>query len=178
MTRTLIATLIALTLGAALAGAAGSEAGAAAKPGFLPGTWLGSGVTKGLFDIGDGHASPTTSKVAFTLVVDKSLRASGTLQLSTTQQTSIEKLHGVVVGGGTMKISGTGSDVRFAGTLALQGKMTDGKVTIPFKLARPITGRLVINKAGCTKVVGRTAQMFPISWSAVPKPGTLMFKCA
>jgi hypothetical protein len=172
--RMLIATALGLALGAGLAAGAGS----APKPGFLPGTWVGTGVHKGIFDIGDGHPSPTVGKVSFTLAVDKSLKASGTLTIRTTQETSIAKMHGVVVGTGTMKVTGTGSDVRYAGTLHMEGKLTDGKVTIPWKLDRPTSGRLVITQAGCTKVVGRTVQSFPISWSAVPKPGTPKTRCA
>lgn len=178
MTRSLIATAAGLVVGAALLAAAGSNAAAAPKPGFLPGTWAGSGTHKGVFDIGDGHPSPTTGTVRFTLVVNKNLEASGTLVIKTTMFTKIEDMRGKVVGTGTMRISGTGTDVRYAGNLALKGKLTDGKVTIPFGLTRPVSGALRITRAGCTLVAGRTAQNFPITWTAVPKPGTLKFKCA
>jgi hypothetical protein len=178
MTRSLIAVAAALLACVGLAAAGGAEAEAAPKPGFVSGTWLGTGIHKGMFDIGDGHPSPTTGTVRFTLVVDKSLKARGTLTIKTTMHTSIENLRGVVVGTGTMAISGTGSEVRYAGKLAMRGKLTDGKVTIPFRVTRPVSGHLTITRAGCTKVVGKTAQNFPIFWSAVPKPGTLQFKCA
>jgi hypothetical protein len=177
MTRSLIAIAAGLVTGVALLAAAGSDAHAAPKPGFLPGTWVGTGIHKGVFTLA-GNSSPTTGTVSFTLAVDKSLKASGTLMIKTTMHTSIEDMRGTVVGTGTMKISGTGSDVRYSGTLALKGKLTDGKVTIPFRLTRPVSGGLRITRAGCTKVSGKTAQNFPIFWTAVPKPGTLTFKCA
>jgi hypothetical protein len=169
--------LLATALGLALAAGRAAGAASAPKPGFAPGTWVGSGVHKGVFTLA-GNSSPTTGTVSFTLVVDPSLRARGTLTLKSTMRLAIADMRGTVSGAGTLAISGTGSDVRFAGTIAMRGRITDGKVTVPWQTTRPLSGRLIITRAGCTQVVGKTAQNFPISWTAVPKPGTLKTRCA
>jgi hypothetical protein len=164
---------LALPLAAALAALALVPAGASAapKPGFAPGTWSGSGSTNGTFVLG-GNASPVTGNVSFKLTVAKNLAASGSMTLRSTMTTSVGDLDGKMSGVGTLKLSGTGSKVHYAGTLQMKGSLTDGVMTVPFGQAMPLSGDLVITRAGCAKVLGRTNQRFPLKWTATRKGGS------
>lgn len=159
-------------------GLAASVGGAAAKPGFAPGTWVGTGTQKGLFSVVPGDASPVDGTAAFTLKVGSSLRASGTLTLRTRMAVDHAGLRGVVVGVATVPLAGSGSAVRFAGTMKLSGKLTDGKLTMPFALAKPFGGRFLITRAGCLSVTGKTDSQLAFTWKAIPKPGTPRPRCA
>ncbi len=162
-----------LPLAAAVAALALLPAGAsgAPKPGFAPGTWNGSGTTKGIFTLA-GQSSPVDGSVRFKLTVAKNLAASGSMTIRSTMTTSIGELDGKMSGVGTLKLSGTGSKVHYAGTLQMKGSLTDGVMTVPFGQAMPLSGDLLITRAGCAKVVGKTDQRFPLKWTAVRKGGS------
>ena len=158
---------------AVLVVAAAAPAGsAAAKKGFAPGSWSGRGVGSGSFELG-GNASPVAGKVTFQLrVAKKSLAARGTLHVQGTVTTEIEGLRGKVMVVGTLPLSGTGSAVGYAGMLGLNGTLTDGNATVPFKLTIPVAGKLLIGKASCSRVVGTTDARIPFTWSAVRSGGS------
>jgi hypothetical protein len=86
-------------------------------------------------------------------------------------------LRGVVVGTASTVLSGSGSDVRFAGPLRLEGTLSDGTVSAPFSATRPIRGRLLITRSTCVAVVGATDSTLAFKWRAVPKPGTPRPRC-
>ena len=170
-TTAVLVAVAAVTVGA-------SVGGAAARPGFAPGTWIGSGAQKGLFSVVPGDLSPVDGSAAFTLKVSSSLRASGTLTLKTRMAIDHAGMRGVVVGVATVPFSGSGSNVRFAGTMKLTGKLTDGNLSVPFSLSKPFRGRLLITRAGCLSVTGKTDSQLAFAWKAVPKPGTPRPRCA
>ncbi len=154
----------------ALLPAAGASA--APKPGFAPGTWNGSGLTKGIFTVG-GQSSTVDGTLRFKLTVAKDLKASGSLFMRMTMKTSLPgDLEGRTTGSGTLKLSGTGSRVHFAGTVQMKGSITDGVMTVPFGRPVPLSGDLVITRAGCAKVVGKTNANFPLKWTAARKGGS------
>jgi hypothetical protein len=165
-----------LGVAAALTSAA-SVGGAAPKPGFAPGTWVGSGIQKGIFSIVAGDPSPVDGTARFTLTVSKSLQASGSLTLKTRMEVDYSGLRGTVVGTAATVISGTGSDIRFAGPMRLAGTLSDGKVSMPFATTRPLRGRLLITRAGCASVIGTTDSKLAFKWRAVPKQGTPRPRC-
>lgn len=156
----------------AVAALAASVAGAAAKPGFAPGTWVGTGVQKGIFSVTSEDPSPVDGTATFTLTVSPSLRASGSLTLRSRMQIDHAGLRGVVTGIAVTRLSGSGSDVRFSGPMRLTGKLTDGTISMPFALTKHVAGRLLITRAGCAKVVGKTDSQLAFKWAAVPKRGT------
>jgi hypothetical protein len=174
MRRNLI--VIALGILAALAVSV-TVGGARPQPGFLPGTWVGSGVMKGLV-VTAGDPSPMDGTVKFTLKVNKSLQASGSITLTTRSEMDNWGMRGFLVGTATMPLKGSSTDLRFAGPIRLEGELTDGKLTVPFGITKQIAGRLLITRAFCTKVVGRTDSQLPFRWTAVLKPGTPRPKCA
>jgi hypothetical protein len=152
-------------------------AAASPAPGFAPGTWVGTGVQKGLFSVVPGDLSPVDGTATFTLNVSNSLRATGSLALKTRMQIDHAGMRGVVTGTTTATLSGSGSDVRFSGPMRLAGKLTDGNITVPFAITKPVRGRLLITRAGCTSVVGKTDSQLAFKWTAAPKPGTPRFRC-
>lgn len=169
---TRISPRLSLAAAASLAALALVPAGASAapKPGFVPGTWNGSGATKGIFTVG-GQPSTVDGSLRFKLTIAKDLKASGSMTLRSTMRTSIGDLEGTTTGSGTLRLSGTSTRVHFAGTVAMKGSLTDGVMTVPFGRPVPLSGDLVINRAGCAKVVGRTNQNFPLKWTAQRKGG-------
>jgi hypothetical protein len=86
--------------------------------------------------------------------------------------TSIGDLDGKMSGVGTLKLSGTGSKVHYDGVVQMKGSLTDGVMTVPFGRPVPLSGDLVITRAGCAKVVGKTNQRFPLRWTATRKGGS------
>jgi hypothetical protein len=156
---------------------AASVGGAAPKPGFAPGVWVGAGTQKGMFSVVPGDYSPVDGKAAFTLKVSGSSRVSGSLVLQTRMAIDHAGLRGTVTGRATATLSGSGSDVRFAGPMRLTGTLTDGKLSMPFAVTKPMSGRLLITRAGCLSVTGKTDSQLAFTWRAMPKPGTPRPRC-
>jgi hypothetical protein len=155
-----------------------SVGGAAPRPGFAPGTWVGGGVQKGLFSVVPGDFAPVDGKATFTLKISSSLRASGSLTLTTRMAVDHAGLRGVITGTAKTLLSGSGSDVRFAGPMRLSGMLSDGKVSVPFAITKPLRGQLLITRANCLSVVGKTNAQPTFTWRAIPKPGTPRPKCS
>jgi hypothetical protein len=166
-----------VVMAVAAAGVAASLSTAAAKPGFAPGTWVGSGTQKGVFSVVPGSVSPVDGRASFALKVSSSRRASGTLTLKTRMAVDHAGMHGVVLGSATVPLTGSGSELRYAGTMKLSGKLSDGKLTLPFALAKPFSGRFLITRADCLSVAGKTDSQLAFAWKAVPKPGTPRPRC-
>lgn len=162
--------LTALAIGATVGGAA-------PKPGFRPGTWVGSGVQKGIFSVVPGDPSPVDGTATFTVKVTKSNRVGGSLTLKTRMGIDHAGMRGTIVGVANTTLSGSGRDIRFAGEMRLSGQLTDGRITLPFALTKPVSGRLLITRSLCTSVVGGTDSQLSFTWRAVPKPGTTRPKC-
>lgn len=162
-----------LPLAAAVAALALLPAGASAapKPGFAPGTWSGSGTTKGIFTLA-GQSSPVDGSLRFRLTVAKNLAASGSMTLRSTMTTSIGELDGRTTGSGTLRLSGTGSRVHYEGVVQMKGSLTDGVMIVPFGRPVSLSGDLVITRAGCAKLAGRTNQRFPLKWTATRRGGS------
>jgi len=169
---TVVTGILAAVLAAGALGAAAGEVSAAARPGFAPGVWVGTGVQKGIFSVTGDDPSPVDGTVRFSLNVSRSFRATGSLVLKTRMEIDRAGLRGVLIGTATTKLTGTGSDVRFAGPLRLEGKLTDGTTTVPFTLTKAVAGRLLVTRPGCTRVVGRTDSQLAFKWTAVPKAGS------
>jgi hypothetical protein len=170
--------LIVITLGILVTLAVSVTAGGARpQPGFLPGTWVGSGVLKGIL-VTAGDPSPVDGTVNFTLNVSKSRHASGTITLKTRMEMDNFGLTGFVHSTATVPLKGSSTDLRFAGPIRLEGELTDGKITVPFGITKQVSGRLLITRAFCTKVVGGTDSQLSFKWTAVLKPGTPRPRCA
>jgi hypothetical protein len=157
---------------AALAAAAAPGGTAAAQKAFGPGAWSGRGVQSGKFEL-RGNRSPLAGTVTFQLrIAKKSLAATGTVHIQATMTTETSGLRGKVMVVGTLPLSGTGRAVAYAGHVGLNGTLTDGNATVPFKRTLPVSGKLLIAKAGCSRVVGTTDARIPFTWSAVRSGGS------
>ena len=171
-------TLTSLLLGLVAVLAVGATVGGAApKPGFRAGTWVGSGVQKGVFAVVPDDPTPVDGTAAFTLTVSKSNRASGALTLKTHMELDYMGMKGEILGVANTTLTGSGSDIRFAGPLKMTGQLTDGKLTMPFALTKPISGRLLISRSTCAAVTGGTDSQLSFHWRAVPKKGTPRPRC-
>jgi hypothetical protein len=144
--------------------AAAATADAAAKPAFRPGVWIGTGTQSGTFDLA-GEASPVHGTAKFRLVVSRSGVASGRLTLRTTMTVS-KYIEGTLTGVATLRLSGTASNVRMSGSIRMSGEVTDNGTSVPFAITKPLSGRLVIGRATCRKVTGKTDALMPFRWSA------------
>lgn len=165
-------------LGAAAALAiAVSVGGAAPQPGFRAGTWVGSGVQKGVFAVVPGDPTPVDGTAQFTLTVSKGNVASGKLILKSQMELDYMGMRGGIVAVADAKLTGTGSDIRWSGPLHMSGEISDGKLTMPFSLTKPIGGRLLISRSTCTLVTGGTDSKLSFHWRAIPKKGTPRPKC-
>ncbi|HXH97969.1 MAG TPA: hypothetical protein VNH40_12245 [Gaiellaceae bacterium] len=158
---------------ALLAAAASANAQAAAKPGFLPGTWKGQGVITG--SVGDGPMATTfRGKVAFTLRVSRALRVSGTgiwkqLMLGS-EAAGDNAVNSTMKGSAALKVSGSATNVTFAGTQHVVGVVEAYGLKRALKpFDRPLAGRLVITRAGKCRVVGRSPIQpgVTLAWSAL-----------
>jgi len=174
MKRTLSITVLGAVAALAIAVSVG---GAAPKPGFRAGTWVGSGVQKGIFAVVPDDPTPVDGTANFTLTVSKSNQATGKLTLKTYMELDYLGMKGDITGVTNATLSGTGSDIRFAGPMRLAGEVTDGKLTVPFSLTKPVSGRLLISRSLCTVVTGGTDSKLSFHWRAVPKKGTPRPKC-
>ena len=151
--------------------AAASAGSAAAKKGFAPGSWSGRGIQSGTLELA-GNASPVSGAVTFQLRVAKNLKASGTVHIQSTLTTERQGLRGRVMVVATLPISGTASNVTYAGNVGLTGTLTDGRVTVPFKLSVPTIGKLVIGRATCARAAGTTDARIPFTWRAARTGGS------
>jgi len=166
-----VAATLALVVAAALIGSA-SSTGAAPKPGFLPGIWNGKGTIGGSVtdEVGTTLFKGTFKfriKVAPDFTVTgtgrRVLRMKGTGDPSSTMR-----------GIGTLKFSGTASDVRFTGTEQVVGNITVNGYTHPLRMTKSIpteegaSAPLVIKRPGKCRALG-TVPMGPgvtLKWTA------------
>jgi hypothetical protein len=158
-------TAIAALAVTALAGSA-SAAQSAAKPGFLPGKWVVTGKISGT--TGDGPLSEVWSgNVRLTLVVAKNLTAGGSGTWALTMKGS-GPVGSTLTGSAALKVSGPATDVRFTGTQQISGMVSDGVHSTALNFTRPVTGHLVITRAGSCSVNGTTPMGggLKLTWSA------------
>jgi hypothetical protein len=174
MNRKLWTTLAALGL-VALAAAVGaaSAAGTAAKPGFEPGVWRGTATMSGTSV--DGPMTTTFSgKVRFTLTVKPNLAAGGSGTATLTMHGS-GPVDGRMSGAASLRLTGTGTEVRYAGTEKVTGTVSDGTISRPIGFTREVGGLLVITRAGSCKVVGTTkGEGLNFKWTATKGTGTCL----
>jgi hypothetical protein len=173
MHRTFLTTLTVLVAAAAVIVGGASTAQATAKPGFEPGVWRG---TATLFSKStDGPMSTTFSgKVKFTLTVKRNLAAGGTGTAVMTMN-GTGPVDGKMNGKATFTFTGTGSDVRYAGSQVVSGTVSDGTISRPIGFTLKVNGRLVITKAGSCRVVGSTqGKHLNFKWTATKGTGTCL----
>jgi hypothetical protein len=163
MRKTLLALCAALALVVAASASAKQDA---PKPGFMPGTWNGTGKISG--KTGDGPMSEVWSgNVRFTVVVGNDRKAGGSGGWALTMKGS-GPVGSTLTGAAVLRISGAATDVRFAGSQRISGKVSDGVRTSSINFTRPINGHLVITRAGSCRVTG-TSPMgagLTFTWSA------------
>ena len=172
MSRRLFATIAALAAVLPLAAAPAAET--AAKPGFAPGVWRGTATISGTSS--DGPMTTAFSgKVRFTLTVKPSLAAGGTGTWTMTMK-GTGPVVSTMKGSAALKLTGTGSDVRYTGTQKVAGTVSDGTISHPVGFTRVIKGRLVITRAGSCKVVGTSPMGGGLSfrWTATNGTGTCL----
>jgi hypothetical protein len=154
-----------LVVTAATLGSA-SSTWAAPKVGFLPGTWVGTGKISG--QTGDGPMSEEwNGNVRFTLVVSPGLTAGGSGTWALTMK-GTGPVASTMNGSAALKMSGPATDVRYTGTQKISGSVSDGTRSTAINFTRPLTGRLVIARAGKCRVNG-SSPMGPgvkFTWSA------------
>jgi hypothetical protein len=180
MLRSTTSPIRALLVGAVLVGvlAAGLTAGVAdakAKPGLLPGTWVGKGTIKG--HAADGPMSTHFSGgVTFTLRVDKKLHVSGggtwkMRMLGSEDGPSETAVDSSMQGSAAIRLAGASTGPTFSGVQQVRGEIRMGQVARPISFTRPLTGQLVINRAGRCKVTGVTTIQpgVTLTWKAVLK---------
>jgi hypothetical protein len=133
--------------------AADSQAAQAApKPGFVPGTWQVAGTISG--SATDGPMTTVFSgQVRFRLTVAKNLRVGGGGTWAMTMK-GTGPVGSTMNGTAAVKLSGTSIDVRFAGQQNVTGTVSDGVLSTPIRMSRPLTGKLVIKRAGHCRVTG------------------------
>ena len=167
---TLALTGAALVTTVALAGAA--SAGSAAKPGFEPGSWQGVGKISGT--TGDGPMSETWSgTVRFKVVVSKSLGVGGSGTWGITMK-GTGPVSSTLKGTAALNLSGTATDVRYAGSHKVVGTVSDGVHSTPISFTRPLRGRLVVTRAWSCRVVGTSLMGggLTFTWTATKGTGT------
>ena len=175
MNRTISTVLAALALVAAAiwAGSAGASQ-SAPKPGFAPGTWTGTGILAGTAV--DGPMKTVFSgRIRFSLTVSGALAARGAGTWAMTMKGS-GPVSSVLKGAASLKVTGSGSDVRYSGTQKVSGTVTDGTLSRPISFSRPLAGRLVITRVGSCKVTG-TSPMgdgLKFTWTATKGSGTCL----
>ena len=150
---------------AALAAVAAASGQAAPKPGFVPGTWIGTGTISG--SSADGPLKTVFSgSISFTLKVAPSLAASGSGSWAMTMKGS-GPVSSMMKGSAPVQMRGSGSDVRYTGTQKVSGVVSDGTMSRKLSFSRPLSGRLVITRAGTCRVSGSsTTGGVTLSWSA------------
>jgi hypothetical protein len=158
------AAVAAVTL--ALAGLA--HAGQAApKPGFLPGTWNVTGTISGS-SVDGPMTTVFGGSIRMTLKVAKSYKVGGSGTWQMTMKGS-GPVSSSMNGTAAVTLSGSSVDVRFAGQQSVTGTVSDGALSTPIRMNRPLSGKLVIKRAGKCRVTG-TAPMgggARLTWTAL-----------
>jgi len=146
------ATVLALAALATAVATPATAAPAAPKPGFMPGTWKVVGTIAGS-SVDGPMKTVFTGKVGLTLTVARNLTVggSGTWVM---RMTGTGPIGSVMNGTAAVKLSGTSVDVRFAGQQSVSGTVGDGTRSTPIRMTRPLSGKLVIKRAGKCRVTG------------------------
>jgi hypothetical protein len=74
-----------------------------------------------------------------------------------------------MIGNAAVTLTGSSADVRFAGQQRVTGTVGDGTLSTPIRMNRPLSGKLVIRRAGKCRVTG-TAPMgggATLTWTAL-----------
>jgi hypothetical protein len=139
----------------------------AAKPGFLPGKWQVVGTISG--SSSDGPMTTVFGgKLRFTLNVARNLSVGGSGTWAMTMK-GTGPVASTMNGTAAVKLSGTSVDVRFGGQQNVTGTVSDGTLSTPIRMTRPLNGRLVIKRAGQCRVTG-TSPMgggVTLTWTAL-----------
>jgi hypothetical protein len=152
----------------ALAASAHPDAGQAVpKPGFLPGTWNVTGTIAG--SAVDGPMSTVfAGSIRMTLKVGTNLEVGGTGTWRMTMK-GTGPVSSSMSGNAAVTLTGSSVDVRFAGQQRVTGTVGDGTLSTPIRMNRPLSGKLVIKRAGKCRVTG-TAPMgggATLTWTAL-----------
>jgi len=146
---------------------ASATASAAPKPGFLPGTWKLTGTISG--SAVDGPMSTVFGgSIRMTLKVGKDFKVggNGTWQMT---MTGSGPVNSTMNGTAAVKLSGSAVGVRFAGQQSVTGTVSDGVLSTPIRMSRPLSGKLVIKRAGKCRVTGTSPMNggATLTWTAL-----------
>jgi hypothetical protein len=161
--------LLAASLSLLLLAAAAGTASAIAKPGFPAGTWSGAGSLAGTTATAGDLTVRSSGTLTFTLRVSQDGTVGGYGKWRVTQIGS-GSVGSKIVGVSSVTFSGTPIDVRYKGIQVITTRFIDQaheNVGNTFTRKEPISGRLVIKKAGsCLVTGGHTAEGGTFKWKA------------
>jgi hypothetical protein len=150
--------------------AAAPDRVAVAKPGFPAGTWVGTGVISSPDETVAGHTTRFSGKFSFTLKVSRG-SVSGTGKWTYRQIGTGGDIESKLVGVAPITFAGTPTKPTFSGTLTVNAEFIGyGKIKTGNTFTKPLTGWLLIKKAGSCRVTGgHTNGTTTVSWKAVLK---------
>jgi hypothetical protein len=163
----LVGSAVAIVALAGLVAATATASPTAPTPGYLPGKWQVTGTISG--SSSDGPMTTVFGgKLRFTLNVARNLSVGGAGTWAMTMK-GTGPVGSTMNGTAAVTLSGTSVDVRFAGQQRVTGTVSDGTLSTPIRMTRPLTGRLVIKRAGQCRVTG-TSPMgggVTLAWTAL-----------
>jgi hypothetical protein len=144
-----------------------ATAPAAPKPGFLPGTWNVTGTISG--SAVDGPMSTVFGgSIRMTLKVGSNSKVGGNGTWQMTMKGS-GPVNSTMNGTAAVTLSGSAVSVRFAGQQSVTGTVSDGVLSTPIRMSRPLAGKLVIKRAGKCRVTGTSPMNggAKLTWTAL-----------